>query len=326
MATLSVFTKDQLQHLHRLLAIKVAYMLGRKMEENDWGDIYCKAKGIPNQGWSNLNIDVAYDNLGVEHKMLRVKSSKVITDYCGQSLMHPSATRSVRIASLTADPNVVMGEVFEQYAALLEARKTWVQERSQTSEPIDLRTGWLLWQENLNQFLYFEEQTIAPQVEDYYAVWEEGKAKGKGARKSSTNLWVYERSTDKKRYSITTSAGIKIQPYFDIPSPQDPNLYVFTVIGEAIDFGQVRVWLTQSTLRDLQQLFGTLDKDDLSTGIITLCATITGSGADIKLYEQNGDCVVVTVEAYQKLYETFPNAISDEHAFLMLVDNNPKGS
>ena len=44
-------------------------MMGRKFEEGDWADVYCTAKNIPNRGWSNLNIDVIYNGLGVEHKM-----------------------------------------------------------------------------------------------------------------------------------------------------------------------------------------------------------------------------------------------------------------
>ena len=42
-------------------------MMGRKLEEGDWAEVYCRAKGLPNQGWSNLNIDVMHEGLGVEH-------------------------------------------------------------------------------------------------------------------------------------------------------------------------------------------------------------------------------------------------------------------
>ncbi|MFV8390020.1 hypothetical protein [Flavobacterium sp. LB1P71] len=320
MKTLKAFEPEELIILHRLLAVKVAYMLGRKMEENDWGDIYCKAKKIPTQTWSNLNIDVAHHNLGVEHKMLCVRSKGDIAGICGKSFMHPSATRSIRIRTTDADANEVMIEVFEQYSQLIQDRKSYIQKKTQTTEKIDLRTGWLLWQESLHQFLYFEEETIAPSANDYTAVWEDAKVKG--SRKSSKNLWIYEKASGKKKYSVTTSAGIKIQPYFDVPPPNDPNLYIFNVIGESINFGEVKVWLTQSTYREITSLYGTIDKTIISEKIIESCSHIVTSNTEIKLYEQNGEDLIISVEAYTKLYETFPEAISDEHAFLMLVNNH----
>lgn len=68
--TLPAFKPDQRTRAHTLLAAKVAYMMGRKFEEGDWAEVYCKAKGIPVKGWSNLNIDIMHDGLGVKHKML----------------------------------------------------------------------------------------------------------------------------------------------------------------------------------------------------------------------------------------------------------------
>jgi hypothetical protein len=56
--TLAAFTPEQYATAHRLLAAKVARMMGRKLEEGDWADVYCRAKGLPSQRWSNLNIDV----------------------------------------------------------------------------------------------------------------------------------------------------------------------------------------------------------------------------------------------------------------------------
>ena len=50
--------------------------------------MYCGAKGIPEQKWSNLNIDVMHGNLGVEHKMLCYRSKPSILAACGTSLMH----------------------------------------------------------------------------------------------------------------------------------------------------------------------------------------------------------------------------------------------
>ncbi len=48
--TLPAFTPDQRVTVHRLLAARVAFMMGRKFEEGDWADVYSTAKGIPNRG------------------------------------------------------------------------------------------------------------------------------------------------------------------------------------------------------------------------------------------------------------------------------------
>jgi hypothetical protein len=234
MATLPVFTPDERAVVHQLLALKVADMMGRKLEEGDWAEVYCRARAIENKGWSNLNIDVVHENLGVEHKMLCFRSKPDIESACGQTLMHPAATRSIRIDSVDAEPNEVMADVFQQYRALIEARTRKVADQNTTAKAVDMRTGWLLWQESLRAFLYFEEPMQAPDPSDYFAEWHSSTG---GTRKPSKNLWIYERETGRKRYSVTTAAGIKIQPYFDVPAPNDPNLYVWQVIGEQIDAG-----------------------------------------------------------------------------------------
>ena len=70
MTTLCVFDVEQKDLAKRLLATCVAQMMGRKFEEADWGSVYCRAKGIPEQAWSNLHIDVMHQGLGVEHKSM----------------------------------------------------------------------------------------------------------------------------------------------------------------------------------------------------------------------------------------------------------------
>lgn len=108
--TLPVFTDEERQAAHRLLATRVAFMNGRKFEEGDWSVVYCGAKGIPPQKWSNVEIDVISGSLGVEHKMLCYRSGLNLLDACGKTLMHPAATRSIRISSIEADPNEVVND------------------------------------------------------------------------------------------------------------------------------------------------------------------------------------------------------------------------
>src|SRR5437868_12121112 len=93
---LPAFMPEQRDLAHRLLAAKVARMMGRKLEEGDWSEVYCRAKNIPNRGWSNLNIDVMHEGMGVELKMRRYRSHADHTRACGEKLMHPAATRTSR--------------------------------------------------------------------------------------------------------------------------------------------------------------------------------------------------------------------------------------
>jgi len=99
--------------------------------------------------------------------------------------------------------------------------------------------GWLLWKDTLEEFLYFEEKMEKPDPDLYYAEWNVTPARG--ARKPSKSLWVYEKDTGKKKYSVTTTAGAKIQPYFDVPAPNDQHLYHFKVQGVIVDGGLVKV-------------------------------------------------------------------------------------
>lgn len=310
--TLPAFTEIEYQNAHTLLASQVAGMMGRKLEEGDWTSVYCRAKGIPNRGWSNLDIDVVHGGLGVEHKMLCVKSDKPIKTECGTSPMHPSATRSIRIPDIE-DATLAAREVLRQYAELINVRTQKVKEDAPGVEP-DMRVGWLLWQESLVEFLYFEQEMIPPNPEDYWAEWHESG--GKGARKKSTNLWVYENETGNKRYSITTSAGAKIQPYFDVPAPNDPNLYYFRVQGEELANGIIRVWITGSTALLIKQKLGSIETDVVSQEIIKATKALA-LGAHVGEERQtysvvSAQPILLTQEAYLSLSTTF-DGVSDEH-------------
>ena len=313
--TLPAFTAAQRDAVHSHLAAKVARMMGRKLEEGDWADVYCRAKGIPNCGWSNLSIDVMHDGLGVEHKMLCYRSNASIAQACGETLMHPAATRSIRIPAGKVSAERAMRDILNQYAELIQQRTEKVREQAPAGTKPDMRTGWLLWQESLRQFLYFEEPMRAPNPDGYTAEWVES---GGGSRKGSRNLWIYEKATGKKRFSVTTSAGAKIQPYFDVPPPNDPNLYIFTVIGEVITDGKVRCWLTQTTWRDLEQVLGKLDTKTVSKAI---CAGLEGvpvaEGGAIVI-EEAAHPLEVTSEAYGMLTSRLPG-VTDDHCFQLLI-------
>jgi len=293
--------------------------MGRKMEEADWADVYCTAKAIPVRGWSNLNIDVMHQNLGVEHNMLCYRSRPNIKEACGTTLMHPSATRAVRINSTDIDPNEAMQDVLTQYGNVIAQRESAVEAQNRSGFPTDLRTGWLLWQESLRQFLYFEEPMFAPDPNLYVAEWV--VTEGSGSRRGSKNLWIYEKETGRKRYSVTTAAGVKIQPYFDVPPPEDPNLYVWTVIGEQLASGFVRAWLTRRTADALKKLVGTLDPMDIGAVIESL-GDREGQISRVGNGLSTGDVIGVEVpgDAYLRL-QRLTGGVNDEHNFQMLLDH-----
>ena len=317
--TLPAFTPEEYRRAHLYLATQVANMMGRKMEEEDWAHVYCKAKNIPPRNWSNLNLDVMHGALGVEHKMLRNSSKATLIDLAGTTQMHPSLTRSIRIEDVNQDPNEVMLEVFRQYEALVSHRRNTVLRNSGGNhelDDIDMRTGWLIWETDLREFIYFEEQTVPPNPGNYWAEWNVTPAKG--SRKPSKSLWIYERETGKKRYSVTTSAGVKIQPYFDIPSPQDPNFYFFRVQGETVENDLVRLWVNGATARELKSLIGSLEIEVVSSAVVTTIQNLVNKELDPEIDSGVAESVLMTKSAYKTLSENL-EAVSDEHRMQLLV-------
>lgn len=173
-----------------------------------------------------------------------------------------------------------------------------------------MRTGWLIWQGSLEEFLYFEEEMLAPNPHDYRAEWHE--VKSRGARKKSKNLWIFENETGYKRFSVTTEAGVKIQPYFDVPPPNDSNLYFFRVQGEPIEDGFIRLWITASTHRELKYLIGEVSTDQISSLIVEASQKeFTATQEHILDYEL-ATSITITADAYTVLKQVF-HGVSDEH-------------
>lgn len=318
--TVRAFTEVETQRAKLYLATQVATMMGRKLEEGDWSLVYCDAKQIPQAGWSNLHIDVNHQGFGLEMKLLRVSSTlngRPIKSVCGTSLMHPAATRSIRIDDVKAEPNTVMKDVFRQYAELIELRTKKVRDACPGCTP-DMRIGWLLWEDSLKEFLYFEERMIAPDPGQYYAEWNDTGVQG--ARKSSRSLWIYERATNKKRYSVTTSAGIKIQPYFDVPAPSDPNLYYFRVQGEPVPGDPTTTWLwtATSTAAALKAKLGSLDKEKVTSAVLAALAAATGETEVEPAETEMAEPIPVATDVYLQWTSQWA-ARSDEHRAQLLL-------
>jgi hypothetical protein len=205
-----------------------------------------------------------------------------------------------------------MSEVFTQYKQLLDQRAAKVRQSSGRNP--DMRTGWLLWQESLREFLYFEEPTRPPRPEDHYAVWNENRSRG--ARIGSKNLWIYERVSGKKRFSVTTEAGAKLQPYFDVPPVGTEHLYIFVVQGEATPEGLVRVWVSKPTERDLLEAAGDLSPAALSDAIERAQPPEGTEGTQRE--EAVVSNLLLRADSYSLLCEKF-DAISDEQRMRLLV-------
>lgn len=317
MATLQAFTPDQAARAKVLLSTQVASMMGRKLEEGDWSKVYCKAKEIPEVGWSNLHIDVSHGGLGLELKLLRIAglNNRPLKSVCGTTLMHPSATRSIRIDDPRRPAADAMADVFAQYAELIALRTARVQADAPSSMA-DMRTGWLIWEDNLTEFLYFEEPMIAPDPARFVAEWNETPARG--ARKASRSLWIYDRATNQKRYSVTTTAGAKIQPYFDVPPPQDPYLCHFRAQSEPSGADTILLWVASSTARALKDRLGTLDRDAVSAAVIQVIADGVIPFSETNPEEDLAVAVPVSLEAHTQLLSAW-DAVSDEHRAQLLL-------
>ena len=317
MTTLPTFTTEEERRAKLLLAAKVASMMGRKLEEGDWSEVYCNAKNIPEEGWSNLRVDVDHDGLGVEFKMLRVTQlrGRSIKDVCGTSRMHPAATRSIRIDNTDLPAGEVMTDVLTQYSELIEARTDRVRDNSPDGEA-DMRVGWLLWEDDLREFLYFEEPMEKPDPAEYTATWNETPARG--ARKASKSLWVFDKATGAKRFSITTSAGIKIQPYFDVPPPSDPNLVYLRVQSEPLDSDTIVLWVSSTTADQLRGVLGSIERQVVSDAISRASRMSAMSVPNETIDANLAVPIHVSKEAFDVLIEHW-DAVSDEHRVQQLI-------
>jgi len=243
--------------------------------------------------------------------MMCVRKKSSIKEFCGTSLMHPAATRSIRTGSIERPANIAAKDILIQYGELIELRRSKVAETCKNGQMPDMRTGWLLWQLDLDEFLYYEEEMLAPDYRNYYAEWNVRPARG--ARKSTKNLWIYEIATGKKKYSVTTEAGAKIQPYFDVPPPTDKNLCYFKVQGEEVEGKNIRVWITQATALCLKAVLHTLDGARISEEAEKLPLAITAREGTVPTETLDQALpILISKIAYRNLRLRFKGK-SDEH-------------
>jgi hypothetical protein len=246
----------------------VAHKRGWKFLDRDWTAVYCYAKGLPESKWSNYDLDVVYKDggrgVGVELKIMNVGSDALRDDDQRiAEVMHPAATRTIAI-NPKASATKAMDDFVVKYREMIAKRRSGVAIATGVAESqVELRLGLLLYQEidpesNQRQFVYFETP-MAEANEEWVAKWKpvwEDRSGGK--RRDSHSLAIYD-APGHKCFSITTSSGFKVQPYYSIPGAGDPNLYVFDVQGATSIEGVVNVHLTAQNARILEQYLGSLE-------------------------------------------------------------------
>lgn len=205
------FTHDELVHANALVQRLAVSLQGRKLEEGDWTEVYCRVKGAPIPGWSNLPFrDYIHNGVGVEFKLLCRPNP--IGDV-GRALMHPSATRTISFDESEPAETAKL-KVLSQWAAQIEQFEHRIAATS-TTRQVDARWGVLLWSPDHRQFLYFEEKLDKPDPNNFTARWHDGRHRGNATR----NLHIFDRVTGRKKFSCTLPRnGAKLQPYFTVPT------------------------------------------------------------------------------------------------------------
>ena len=222
----------------------------RKMDENYWSFIYHSVRGTHAPGWSNLPMrDFIHAGLGVEMKNLGKKKP---FNAQGTRLMHPAATRAISYDP-TEPAEVCKSQVLRQFGEHIANFRQRVAEASETASA-DIRWGLFLWSPTLTEFLYFEEQMIEPDPDNYRAEFVPKTHRGKPTR----NLYIFERDTGIKRFSVTTPAkGAKVQPYFDVPRVGE-GAYAFTVPHDE----RKPLWLPEETVKMIEAAADGQDVND----------------------------------------------------------------
>ena len=216
---LSAFSENEREQIPSLLVRKISSLGGiGKLEEEHWTSVYCEAKGIEFQSFSNIfGKDVELNNGDIiEMKCIRVSDFKD-----KRWIMHPSLTRKVPEWTTDEPAEVSMVRVVKAYNNLIE----------DTFKGKPARWGILLYLGDFTSFMYFEYPIVRLNPDDLTARYSSVE-RVKISRRSTTNLWIYDKEI--KIMSVTSpKAGMKIQPYFYIPAPNS-NRYLFDLGSQPI--------------------------------------------------------------------------------------------
>ena len=255
---LNPFTADQRAAAEIEVRRLARSLQGRKVEEGDWTDLYCRLKGVPSPGWSNLPFrDYLHEGVGVEFKLL---CKPVPAEHMGRSLMHPSATRTINFDENDTAAAATRA-VLQQWGKQIEGFRRRIAQTS-ASGSVDARWGVLIWASDHSQFLYFEEELEKPDHRRYEGRWVDGTHRGKPSR----NLHIFEKGTDKKRFSCTLPRnGAKLQPYFDVPTIKQG-----AILFEAPPLTTVPLFVERADLERMREIFPGVPDEEVGAKVFSV--------------------------------------------------------
>jgi len=206
---LSVFSADQLERLKQEWVSVISKIGLNKLEEEHWTEVYCKILGIKESGFSNLfGKDIEYQGRVVEMKCIKQEFP------FRPRIMHPSLTRRVHEWSTDDPPHISMENVVGGYNKLIK----------ETFGEREARWGLLVYSPTLSHASYFEYPICCLDPRGLTAEYRTKKKSD--SRRGTTNLWIYQNG--QKIMSVTSqSAGMKIQPYFNVPDVCDNRYDLF---------------------------------------------------------------------------------------------------
>lgn len=206
---LPVFTDKQFEKLKAEWSLAISSIGLSKLEEEHWTDIYCKILGIDPQGFSNLfGKDIEYKDRVIEMKCIRKEYP------FSPRIMHPALTRKVEEWNSSDPPEKSMRVVIDGYNQLIR----------DTFGAKEARWGLLVYSNAYSHATYFEYPITTLNVNELTAQYNHSKRSG--SRRATTNLWIFQDGI--KIMSVTSpSAGMKIQPYFNVPAKNDHRYDLF---------------------------------------------------------------------------------------------------
>jgi hypothetical protein len=230
---LPVFSRPQFEALTELWIDKVSRIGMNKLEEEHWTDVYCSALNIPQSGFSNIfGKDTEYGNSVIEMKCIRKDDP-----FTPCRIMHPALTRRVAEWSSEDPPHESLKRVIDSYNTLIK----------ETFSGKDARWGLLVYSPCLSKACYFEYPIQTLDISKLEA--EYSSRKGSSSRNSTVNLWVFQDQV--KIMSVTSpKAGMKIQPYFQVPHPHD-NRYEIDLSNQKIPIDRSIELIVRSTASEL---------------------------------------------------------------------------
>lgn len=221
-----------------------------KIREEHWISIYRAAHGVVgNRPTTKPMGDYYFQGKAIEFK---VKGVSEPIKCQGEKLSHV-ITRVVEWNEKAAEEKskIDVLKQLETHEDLLYSLAENSADEVSGIEPV-ARYGVLLYNPTLEEFLYSEQDIEKLNPASFYA------------EKHNGSLWIFERESKIKRFSITGHThGAKIQRYLDVPEVGKGSYY-FKVEND----GSKPIWLSPETYNTLSTMAGTRTADEFITALL----------------------------------------------------------